>query len=333
VNATLALHDPDPTPCLRRPISGVRNPSSLGVARYCEQLARALRKLGAEYELADRPVPGRETHFHLANSSRRSILAAPLKERFLVTVHDVLPRTPALRLFYRSVVYPRVVERAEAVIVHSHYAANLVRHLGVAARRLEVIPHAATRPSSFDRRQARETLRLDDGRLIAVLPGVIKSAKLVREAVSGAARVGDDWLLVLAGPVHDRTAAAEARRSGVVVVESPDDVLYEQAIVAADVVLCLRDGSVGETNGPLLDAIGAGRPVLATRTGSIPEIAGDAAMYVAGSAHGVAAGLKALTDHAERARREQAASSMSAELGWDRSARAHVRLFAEIFGD
>ena len=62
----------------------------------------------------------------------------------------------------------------------------------------------------------------------------------------------------------------------------PSDADYERAIVASDCVLCLRAGSVGETNGPLLDALGAGRAVLATATGSIPEVAGDAVLYATG---------------------------------------------------
>ena len=76
----------------------------------------------------------------------------------------------------------------------------------------------------------------------------------------------------------------------------PDDADYERAIVAADCVLCLRSGSVGETNGPLLDALGAGRAVLATKTGSIPEVAGDAVDYCDGTEAGICAGLTALAD-------------------------------------
>jgi glycosyltransferase involved in cell wall biosynthesis len=313
------------------PVAGVRDPASLGVARYCDRLADALAELGADYRAADRPLAGRETHVHLANSSRRTIPDAVRATRFAVTVHDVLPRTRALTPLYRSFVYPRVVERADAVIVHSRFAAGLLGGLGVEPRRLEVIPHPAARPASFDRQRARRALGLDDERLVAVLPGVIKRAKLVREAIAAAAEVRDDWLLVLAGPVHDRRAQAEAGRAGVLLIEAPDDERYEQAIVGADAVVCLRQASVGETNGPLLDAIGAGRAMLATRTGSIPEIAGEAAVYVEPSTAEIAWGLTALADDAERARREAAATRLSLELTWRAAAQAHLRLFDEVF--
>jgi glycosyltransferase involved in cell wall biosynthesis len=315
------------------PLAGVRRPSSVGVARYCDRLAHALHELGADYELADHPLPGRGTHFHLANSSRRALLHAPRTRRFVVTVHDVRPRADALLPLYRALFYPHVVERAETVIVHSHFAACLLYRLGVAPRRLEVIPHAAPRPSSPDRALARKHLGLEEERLVAVLPGVIKRAKLVHEAITGAGKVRDDWLLILAGPIGDRRAAREARDAGALVVESPDDVRYEQLIVAADAVLCLRAASVGETNGPLLDALGAGRAVLATPTGSIPETAGEAALYVGPSVASVADGLRALADESERRQRERAAGARSAEFSWNASAQAHLRLFAEVFDD
>jgi glycosyltransferase involved in cell wall biosynthesis len=320
-------------PSFARPVAGVRQPSSLGIVRYCDRLAHALHEVGADYQLTDGPIPGRETHFHLANSSRRAILQAPRTSRFVVTVHDVRPRTDALLPLYRAVVYPGVVGRAETVIVHSHFAAGMLYRLGVAPRRLEVIPHPAPRPSSLDRARARKHLALEEGRLVAVLPGVIKRAKLVYEAIAGASKVRDDWLLILAGPIRDRRAAREARAAGALVIEAPDDVRYEQLIVAADAVLCLRAASVGETNGPLLDALGAGRAVLATPTGSIPETAGEAAHYVGHSAASVADGLRALTDQSERQERERTAMARSAGFSWNASAQAHLRLFAEVFDD
>jgi glycosyltransferase involved in cell wall biosynthesis len=137
--------------------------------------------------------------------------------------------------------------------------------------------------------------------------------------------------LVLAGPVADRGAAEAARAAGASVLEAPDDQQYELAICAADVVLVLRAGSVGETNGPLLDAIGAGRAVLATGTGSIPEVAGEAARYCAADVGAIARGLALLADPGERAERERLARERAALLTWSASASAHAAVFEEVF--
>ncbi len=112
---------------------------------------------------------------------------------------------------------------------------------------------------------------------------------------------------------------------------NPSDTAYEQAIVASDCVLCVRAGSVGETNAPLLEALGAGRAVLATATGSIPEVARDAGLYCEGTVDGIGAGLIALGDAAARAELERAAAERAGELTWRASAAAHASLFHEVF--
>ena len=59
-------------PCTTaQPVTGISSAASIGVARYCERLAAALAALGVDYALAEHALPGRASHFHLANSSRR----------------------------------------------------------------------------------------------------------------------------------------------------------------------------------------------------------------------------------------------------------------------
>lgn len=315
-------------------VVGIRAESSIGVARYCERLAHALHVSGVDYVLAGRPRRGLPAHWHLANSSRSAAWqAAARRAPFVVTVHDVVPRTTALMPLYRNVVYP-VVRRAAAVIVHSRYAAELLTaRARISPGRISIVPHPAAPATSASREAARRALGWPEDALVAALPGVIKSAKLVRETVEAAAPLieAGRWRLALVGAVHDQEAAGEACAAGAWLLPSPDAESYEQAIVAADAVLVLRSGSVGETNGPLLDALGAGRAVLATATGSIPEAAGDAAVFCSPEAGGIRRGLEQLSDPNERLERERLAAARGRELTWAASAEAHARLFAEVF--
>ena len=166
--------------------------------------------------------------------------------------------------------------------------------------------------------------------LIAAVPGVIKSVKLVREALI-AASAAPGWRLALAGRLVDRRIADAARAEGALVLGDPSDADYQRAIVASDCVLCLRAGSVGETNGPVLDALGAGRAVLATATGSIPEVAGDSALYCEGTPASIRSGLAVLADPSARAQFEQAVSTRAEGLTWQASAALHAVLFREVF--
>jgi glycosyltransferase involved in cell wall biosynthesis len=321
----------EPGPPTQLVVTGVRNPRSAGIARYAARLAQALTDHDVVYPLVDQACSPGPIHFHLGNSSRGFLRQARgLRAPFSVTVHDVVPRTAALLPVYRLLAYPQLAERAAAVIVHTRFAADmLVREAG-RPRRLEVIALPAPQPRDRERSAARRALGWPEHELIAVVPGVIKTAKLPKEAVRATAGASP-WRLALAGKLADRSAVREARACGTLILPDPNDRDYERAIVASDCVLCLRSGSVGETNAPLLDALGAGRAVLATATGSIPEAAGDAAHYCDGTERGIRAGLAGLADGDTRMALEAAAAKRAAGLTWEASAVLHAALFREVF--
>ena len=317
-------------------VAGVRADESLGLRRYCERLQAALALEDVDYLLARRPQPPLPAHWHFGNSSRAAAwltLATPPPR--LVTVHDVRPRMRALMAAYRAVVHPRLYRRAAAIVVHSRFAADmLVADAGVAADRVHVIPHPASPRPLVARLEARRLLAWPDDGRIAVVPGVLKQAKLVEDILSGAQqfmRTGR-WRLAFVGRIADERLARAARAAGALLIEDPDDRTYEHAVSAADAVLVFRADSVGESNGPLLDALGAGKAVLASRVGSIPEVAGDAALFAAATATGVQAGLAALEDASVRDDLERRARARRMQLRWEAAARLHAELFAEVLG-
>jgi len=314
------------------PIAGVRADASLGVATYVDELARALALLGVDYRPAARPLPDRAAHFHLVNSSRAPLWRAPLRaEPFALTIHDVLPRARALRPAYR-IALPLLARRAAVTVVHSRFAAGLLARAGVVPRRLEVVPHATPTFEPVERSAARRALGWPADRPVLVLPGVLKPAKLVREALAAAAplsRAGR-LALVLVGPARLPRLEAQARAAGASVLAAPSTQEYRRAVAASDGVLVLRARSVGETNGPLLDALAAGRPVLATATGSIPEVADGAARLCEATVEGIRRGLEAMCDPDERARLAAQASVRAAAYRPDAVAQAHAALFAEV---
>ena len=327
--ATLA-----PVPAARKgtlAVAGVVDLRSIGVSRYARLLSGALSEEGVSYSLVERRDPSRFAHVHLANSSRSLLLQTRRPQQgFVVTVHDVVPRTRALLPVYRTLAYPQVTLLAAAAVVHSAWAADMLVRVAGKPRRLEVVPHPVPpRVVSDDRRAARRALGWPEDGLIAVLPGVIKGAKLVSEALA-AADYATGWQVALAGRIADPGLAWEAGARGALVLPEPDDLAYERAVIAADCILCLRSGSVGETNGPLLDALGAGRAVIATRTGSIPEVAGDSVLYCDGTVDTLRSSLAALTDADARSELEAMAVARSASLTWQASAAAHAELFREV---
>jgi glycosyltransferase involved in cell wall biosynthesis len=330
--ATQLLPAEPPARPLVSAITGVRSARSVGVVRYVDHLTELLAAAGVDYVPSEAPVAGLGAHLHFANSSRRVLWDAVTTQPAIVTVHDVLPRTSALTIFYRRLAYP-LLRSAAATIVHSAFAADLLRSLGARPRRLEVIPHPVSSFSSLDRGAARRALGWEAGCPVFVLPGVLKAAKLAAPALEAAAPLlaSGAIRLALVGTAVDHELVSRARSLGALIVESPSREVYERAIVAADCVLVLRDGSVGETNGPLMDALGAGRPVLATATGSIPELAKRAALYCLPTMTDIRSGLVTLCDPDERARYAETARRRAQLFDGSSVAAAHLDLFREVF--
>jgi len=313
------------------PIAAVRSARSIGVVSYVDRLAGSLAEMGVDYRPCPRASRGSAAHFHLANSSRGVLWGVASSTSPLVTVHDVVPRTNALLPCYRRLVYP-LLRRAAATIVHSRFAADLLRRVGGEGKRVEVIPHPVATFASLDRQAARRALGWEGDTPIFVLPGVLKGSKLVAETLAAAVPLLERGRLRLAlvGSIGDEAVAARVGALGVEVLESPGRPSYEQAIVAADCVLVLRDRSVGETNGPLLDALGAGRAVLATAVGSIPEVAGDAALYCGPSEADIRASLTTLCDGDELALRAANSRARARMFSGSIAGAAHERLFQEV---
>ncbi len=214
-------------------ISGVLDPRSTGIRAYAERLSGSLGQTGVPYTLSWRPLPAAPAHFHLGNSTR-SLVPDVLRRRdpFVVTLHDVLPRTRALRLPHRTLLLPAVVRRASCVVVHSTHAADLLANslIGPVPRRVEVIPHAATAPSLQSRSLARGELAatlmpgLDaEGPPLFVLPGTLKRAKLVAETLMAASPLiaAGRMRLLLAGAAPESWLVEAAQRSGAVLLSSP----------------------------------------------------------------------------------------------------------------
>ena len=83
---------------------------------------------------------------------------------------------------------------------------------------------------------------------------------------------------------------------------------------------------------PLLDAMSAGLPIVASTAGSIPEVAGDAALLAdADDLDGLAAALlTALGDEAERERMVAAGTRRLTELSWRSTADQLIGLYREL---
>ncbi len=237
------------------------------------------------------------------------------------TAHDLLPRRTA----HRTDLWRRIFDRFDRIVAHSENGAETLAELGVDRERLRVIPHPVF-PSEPERR--------DDGRTVLAF-GMIRPYKGLGDAIEAVREAGDARLLVAGDalePVEPYQAAAEGLevewRLGYLQQAEIDRALGEATVA----VFPYRPEL--DQSGALLQALGAGVPVVAYDVGGIAEPVRrfEAGRVVpAGDVAGLAAAVhELLSDDAALEHARAGARRARAELTWDAAAQAHLAVYEEI---
>jgi glycosyltransferase involved in cell wall biosynthesis len=237
------------------------------------------------------------------------------------TAHDLLPRRTA----HRTDLWRRIFDRFDRIVVHSENGAETLAEFGVDRERLRVIPHPVF-PSDPERR--------DDGRTVLAF-GIIRPYKGLGDAIKAVREAGDARLLV-AGDALEPVEPYRAAANGLEVewrlgyLAQPE---IDRAFGEATVALFPYRPELDQS-GALLQALGAGVPVVAYDVGGIAEPVRrfDAGRVVpAGDVGGLAAAVhELLSDGAALEQARAGARQAREELTWDAAAQAHLAVYEEI---
>jgi glycosyltransferase involved in cell wall biosynthesis len=243
-----------------------------------------------------------------------------LRQASVFTAHDLLPR----RTVRKRELWRRLLERFDAVVVHSEHGRSVLTELGVEASSLHVIPHPVFRS---------DVPRADDGRTLLCL-GVIRPYKGLVDAIEAVRRLDDARLLVAGDPAEpvdayrDQAGGLAEWRLGYLKESEIDRALSEATLA----LFPYRPET--DQSGALLRALGAGVPAVVYDVGGLGEpvrafgagrvVAAqdvEALSSAAAELLGNTAALAAARAGAERAREA---------LTWDRAARAHLELYRSL---
>ncbi|HEY1203883.1 MAG: glycosyltransferase family 1 protein [Bryobacteraceae bacterium] len=280
-----------------------------------------------------------------------SLVQRPPAFRFrreVVTVHDAFPitgrdySTPEFQRRF-SALLREAVARAARVITDSEYTATqLERHCGVESERLSVIPCGVDEPvrtlTPEERLEERDRL-VGPGNEMLLSVGNLETRKNVGNALRALALLPERYRLVLAGgdgygaeAIHAFIAvqALERRivRLGFVPAERLP-ALYQSA--SALLFPSLEEGF----GFPVLEAMANGLPVVTSNTSSLPEVGGDAALYVDPlDVAGIAAQAeRAVEDQALRRELIEKGRARARQFTWRRAAEAVLRVYEEVLAD
>lgn len=207
---------------------------------------------------------------------------------------------------------------------------DLVEIYGVSPDRIRVVPLGISRPAGATAPAARLTQLGLDGTFVLQV-GRVEPRKNQTAALAAVERL-DGVTLVIAGQERDRALSEQLRNSThsrvLGSVDQPTlELLYKRA--AAVVVPSLYEGF----GLPVLEAMARGKVVVAAKSSSLPEVAGEAALYFhpsADSEHVAAVLGVALGDETLRTRLVRAAKARAANFTWERTAAGIAAVINEV---
>ena len=251
----------------------------------------------------------------------------------VLTVHDLqhhdLPQFfSRAERSYRALAYDRAALRATAVVTPSEASRERLVRVGVAPERIEVIPygvdHGRFRPDADD-----ADLELPERFIF--YPANLWPHKNHRRLLDAFARVDDPELqLVLSGQTYGTLEELGLDRDRVRHLGhvSPEAMatLYRRAIALVFPSLYEGFGS------PPLEAMACGCPVAASRSGSLGEVCGDAALTVdPEDADSIAQAIRRLaSDPGLRAELRARGLERAAGFSWPKAAERHRALYARV---
>jgi glycosyltransferase involved in cell wall biosynthesis len=263
---------------------------------------------------------------------------APAAGRFarVTTIHDLNYRMVpeahfGLRALGMRALVPLAARRSHRVLADSSNTRDdVVRHLGVPAGKVEVVPLGLGRPPSGPRTppaELRERLRLGDRRVLLSLAAK-RPHKNLAGLLDALALIPADRrpVAVLPGYAtpHEQELRERAARLGI-----GGDVRFEGWLPERDVegLFALANvfvfPSFYEGFGlPVLEAMARGVPVACADRSSLPEVAGEAAvLFDPGDTGSIAAAVeRLLTDEQLAARLRQQGRTRAALFTWERTA-------------
>jgi glycosyltransferase involved in cell wall biosynthesis len=256
----------------------------------------------------------------------------------VVTLHNALPEGGGLRRRVLQAAERATVRSAELVLAASEELADNARRLGARDVRTAPVSAPPLPPPTRSSAAVRAELGLDDERPLVVAVGRLHPQKgydtLLLAAARWATELPTPPLVVIAGdgPLHDSLATTiRDERLPVTLLGRRDDVA--DLLAAADV--CVLPSRWEARSLTAQEALRSGTALVATRTGGLPELLGDAAelVPVGDAAALVEAVVRVLTDDAHRARLIEAGRRQAA--GWpDEAATARhlVSVYRELLG-
>ena len=300
--------------------------------------------------------------FHILDHSHAGLAMAVPPGRAILTCHDIIPLLAARGLIsmphpmLTRLTYPlriRWMKRCRKIITISESTKKtLVEVAGIQAEKIEVVlygcnPAFGPEPAApgvlpADERRdvlarygipvgARVILHVATATRYKNTPAILQALRILKENPTGC---GEAWLLRVGADLFEDESALVARlgvgdrirHAGRI----SDDRMMAACYRAADVFVF---PSLWEGFGwPVLEAMACGTPVVVSNVASLPEIAGEAGVFVSPHDYGaLAEALRSLlADPRELLQRSEMSLAQARRFSWEKCARETLAVYGQV---
>jgi len=283
-------------------------------------------------------------------------LLVPGNCRLILTIHDVmyllpsrlLPPSPSfyqrLGRIYRRFLVPRVAHRAKVVVTVSYCSRqDIIKYIALPENRIYVVQEASGRVyRPVENTVALESVRKKytlDRPFILALAGVDprkNTSRLIEAFAKILIETNRSYQLAMIGlPSSARHRFFQEARK----LEIDNQIVFSGFVPEDDLVALYNLAevfvypSLYEGFGlPILEAMACGTPVVTSPRGSIPEVAGDAAIFVDPlSAEAISHGIKrVLTDHELARRLREKGFERVKSFSWRNAAIKMLQIYKKV---
>ncbi len=269
------------------------------------------------------------------------------KVKRVITTHCVRPAQFSERGAVDENYSKKIAERADEVIVHLPSQKDILKRLGIKEDKVHVIPHG-TEITSEDPAYSRRRLKLPENGKILLMFGFVKPHKnlhIVLDALKEIQEKRKDVYLFVAGGLAP-TAKPKDKEYVDLIYQKIDELELQENVIfpnffypneevpyifgASDIVLFPYYEEDRSASGSFHLAIGAGKPVIASRIPKFEELKSisDELLVLPYNASGIANTiLRILEDEEFRKYILDKTESYKQETSWENTVKKHVKIY------
>jgi glycosyltransferase involved in cell wall biosynthesis len=278
------------------------------------------------------------SHFHLSNSTRSVLLTVPFfkSKRKILTIHDIIPRTRIIPTFCIRIMYRYLNFLTDKLIVHSEFAKEMLLKTApsLSDGKIIVIPHGCKIQDKYKIEYLRKKYSIPQKNIILLMAGVIKKSKGQLEVIDAFKELNlKNINLLITGKTADKESEIKLdnlRKKNIRYLGFLKDEEFYDYIQLSDAFISYRLDSVGESSGPVLLAIGAGKPVIYSNMGSFPEVVQNGGLECSSKKELKENIIKFCKDESIRKKLEENIRQIRKEYSWETVAKKHMELYEQL---